>query len=201
MKKLLILIALALSMSLMAGNSGASSDSDKGNIVNRLCHALPDSIYSFLKNRPMIFYSYGHYGYSWSLIAKMDSDYKAFSGRVDYLGRCHFNERSESNAFDSTLLFSQNRALLSWGFDSIQTEAGRMKKIKNETYVTFYKDISVIGSEGKTVFSSDDATAYSGPDSVSFNKKFQKLSLIMYWLSNAEIREYIPDSAIYQEGY
>lgn len=75
------------------------------------------------------------------------------------------------------------------------------EKIKNETYVTFYKDISVIDSEGKTVFSSDDATAYSGPDSVSFNKKFQRLSLIMYWLSNAKIREYIPDSAIYQEGY
>lgn len=72
-----------------------------------------------------------------------------------------------------------------------------MKRISRAPYVTFYTNLSIINSEGVNVFNSDDVVAYSGPDSLCFNKKYHKLCLIMRWLSDTNIRQYIPDLVIY----
>ena len=177
------------------GNQTSAFENDNSESIIR--RALSDSIYLQFKNKPIIFYSCGHHGYIWSLIVKIDSGYRALSGRVGYGGGRHINPSSESNHLDSTMLFSQNRTLLSWGLDSLSSEINKMKKVRREHYVTFYENLSVFNSDGKNVFNSDDAIAYSGPDSVIFNKKFHKLCLIMRCLSDSTLRKYIPDSAIY----
>ena len=184
-----------MTMSLTSRNVASNFNKCNEDEISR--NVLPDSVYSLLKGKSVIFYSYGHHGYSWSLIAKMDSGYQAFSGRVGYGGENHFNKPTDSNQFNTTLLFSKNHALFSWGLDTIAHEIKSMKKISRETYVTFYTNLSIINSDGVNVFNSDDAVAYSGPDSLCFNKKYHKLCLIMYWLSNTNIRQYIPDSVIY----
>lgn len=175
----------------------SNSNPEKTNYEGILYRSLPDSLFPLLENRPVIFYSYGHYGHSWSLIVKTDTNYRTFSGKVDYSGMRHFNETKRSDQFDTARLFSKNQAILSWGFDTISAEINKMKKVKREHYVTTYTDLSVFNSTGINTFSSDDAVAYSGPDSISFNKKFHKLCLIMWWLSDSKIRQYIPESAIY----
>ena len=149
------------------------------------------------ENRPVIFYSYGHYGYSWSLLTKFDKDIRAFSGRTTYLGDKLLTEASDSNQFDSIGLFSSNEALISWGFDSIGIEGLKMKAIKPKHYVSANENLSVIDSDGLCVFDSDNASAFSGPDSLEFNKKFHKLCLLMRWLSEPEIKPFIPKKLIF----
>lgn len=197
MKKILFVIAAFLCMTLSLTSRNVESNFNKCNKDEILRNVLPDSVYSLLKGKSVIFYSYGHYGYSWSLIAKMDSGYQTLSGKVDYVGEQYFNKPSESNQFDTTHLFSKNHALFSWGFDTIASKVKSMKKISRDPYVTIYTNLSIINSDGVNVFNSDDAVAYSGPDSLCFNRKYHKLCLIMRWLSDTNIRQYIPDSVIY----
>lgn len=197
MKKIIffpILILIAAISSVWANTRSNLTNTDSYDILQ---HTLPESIYCSLKNKQIIFYSFGHYGYSWSLIAKIDSTYHAYSGRIDYSGKVVLNHSSESMPFDTTKLFNHNEALLSWGFDTIATEAIKMKGLIRTPYIPLRADLVVFNSEGTIIFNSEDATAFAGKDSVNFNKKFQKLCLIMRWLSDARIREYIPPSAIY----
>lgn len=165
--------------------------------VDILRQSLPDSLYTLLKNKPVIFYCYGHYGYSWSMIVKFDSIYNIYSGRVGYLGGRYLNKKNESISIDTLRLISNNRSLISWGLDTISTEAICMRKVQREVFVTFSADLSVFNADGINTFRSDDAIAYSGPDSICFNKKYEKLCLIMRWLSDSKIRPYLPDSVIY----
>lgn len=197
MKKILFVIAVFWGMTWSLTSRNPASDFNKYNQNEMLHRSVPDSLYSLLTGKSVIFYSYGHYGYSWSLIAKMDSGYQAFSGRAGYGGEHHFKKPSESEHFDTTQFFSKNQALISWGLDSIASAAKRMIKNSRVPYVTFYTNLSIVNSEGIDVFNSDDAVSYSGPDSSCFNKKYHKLCLIMRWLSDANIRQYIPDSIIY----
>ena len=197
MKKIHILPLLIIVLSVISvlGNSiPALSNSGSSSILKQI---LPDSLCILLKNRPIIFYSSGHYGYSWSLIARNDSTYQVYSGRVDYSGDCFLNEISGSAHFDTTILFIHNEAILSWGFDSISVEVANMRKVDRTPFVTIWTDLSVFDSNGENIFSSDNAISFAGSDSVAFNKKYQKLSLIMRWISDPRIREYIPDSVIY----
>ena len=158
---------------------------------------LPDTIVPLVENRPMLLYCYGHYGYSWSLVTKIEKEFRVFSGRVNYIGEQILRENTISNKNDSIKFFSANEDLLSWGFDSIAIESSKMKPDKGKHFVTVYESLYVIDSMGKCVFDSDNAQQFLGPDSVEFNKKFHKLSLIMWWLSDSSIRKYIPDSAIF----
>lgn len=158
---------------------------------------LPDSLHTLLKGRPMIYYSYGHYGYTWSIIAKTDSTYRIYSGDVDYMGNLHFHKISETDSFDTTKLIIHSNALLSWGFDSISSEAIKMKRVSGPYYPIYY-DLSIFNSDGVNVFDSPQNVTFSGEDSINFNKKFDKLCTIMWWVSNSEIRKYIPDSIIYE---
>lgn len=145
----------------------------------------------------MIFYSTGHYGYSWSLIAMIDSSYHIYSGRVSYTGDPNHNDIPESTPFDTTKLLINNNTIISWGFDSIYSQAINMKKVYRKQYVTFGTDLSVFNSFGENTFNSDNAISFAGDDSLTFNEKFHKLCLIMWWLSDSKIREHIPDSVIY----
>lgn len=157
----------------------------------------PDSLYPLLKNRPIIYYTYGHYGYSWSLVVRIDSTYRIYSGHVDYSGDQYLDKTSESIPFDTTTLIVNNKALFSWGFDTISTEAVNREKVFRKPFLTIYADLWVFNADGLNIFCSDNAIAFTGSDSIAFNKKFDKLCLIMWWLSNSKIRKHVPESIIY----
>lgn len=192
MKKIIPILIIVFSLvSIWVQPMTKSVNIDSNNILQRY---LPDSVCALLKNKPLIFYARGHYGYSWSLIAKIDSVYRIYTGRVDYTGISCLNKASDSVAFDTTKFITHNNKILSWGFDTISAEATNMKKMCRTTYVTIYTDLAVYNSFGVNTFSSDDAIAFVGKDSLNFNKKFRRLCLLMWWLSNSKIREYFPDS-------
>lgn len=197
MKKIIIipiLLIFSFLFSILANSMSNLSNTTSSNILQQI---LPDSLYTLLKDRPVIYYSYGHYGYSWSLIARIDSTYRIYSGRVGYTGDKYLDKISDSVPFDTTKFIIHINNLLSWGFDTISAEAINMKKVHRTSDFTLYTDLSGFNSDGVNVFNSDDAIAFSGGDSTIFNAKFNKLCLIMWWLSNSRIRKYIPDSTIY----
>ncbi len=198
MRTIFIFIGLVFCLIMISAFGKPIPESNSDDFEFILRHPLPDSLYSLLRGKPVIFFTHGHYGYSWSLIAKMDSGYQAFSGRVTYGGERYTNKLTESTQIDSARFFSQNQDLLSWGFDTISSKINIMKEISRGPYMSIRRNLQVINSEGINVFTSDATAAYSGPDSLDFNKKFRKLCLIMWWLSDYRLREYIPDSAIYQ---
>ena len=65
-----------------------------------LCVAHKSTVYSFVKNESFLLYTYGHYGYSWSILIREDSNMKAYSGRVDYSGNVYFAGHDKNNRFD-----------------------------------------------------------------------------------------------------
>lgn len=180
--------------SILANTKSNLSSITSNDILQQI---LPDSLCTLLKGRPMIYYSCGHYGYSWSLIARIDCTYQIYSGRVGYSGDQYLDKTSESISFDTTRLITQNKDLLSWGCDTISGEAIQMKRVRRTSYVTLYENLSVFNSDGVNVFNSDGAIGFSGEDSIIFNTKFNKLRLIMWWLSSSKIRKHIPELTIY----
>ncbi|MDE5607849.1 MAG: hypothetical protein K2I64_02820 [Muribaculaceae bacterium] len=71
-----------------------------------------------------------------------------------------------------------------------------MKKVDRTPFVTIWTDLSVFDSNGENTFSSDNAISFAGSDSIAFNKKYHKLCLMMWWIADLKIREYILDSVI-----
>lgn len=192
-----IVVLICLAVSSVAGENTADLECASMAPDFKLKRILPDSLDYLVKDRQVILYTYGHYGYSWAMITRIDSVFQAFSGRVSYGGKTALTTPCESNKIDSARLFSANRDLLLWGFDTMPTELSKMKEVKSERYVTFYRELLAYDSEGINVFNSNDAIAYSGPDSMIVNQKFHKLCLMMRWLSDTMLRQYIPESEIY----
>lgn len=167
--------------------------SGKHTCPNALGSGLPDIICKSIENNPFILFTYGHYGYSWSIVARIDNRYQAFSGRVEYCGDKYLSSSKPVNEFDTTSFFIANGPIFEWAFDSIAYLAKDMKAIPPKTFVTVYEDLSVFNSNGELTFSSLDTQTYAGPDSINFNGSFHRLSLLMRWLADPEIRKYLPD--------
>lgn len=197
MKKILLFIGLILFLNSFSAQNEQDLNNDRYKCAESLLKTImPDTIYSLIENKPILFYTYGHYGYSWSLVTKVDSNnIHAFSGRVSYSGNNHIIQSTESNRLDSIALFSANADIINWGFDTLPTEGLQMEAVKKNDI--FWTDLDVINCDGMIIFNSNGATVFTGPDSIIFNKKFQKLCLIMKWLSEPKIRKYIPDSVIF----
>ncbi len=193
MKKLLVLAVGVASMALSIASSKPISNSDNGEADWLFSQILPDSLLYLVKDRPLLLYSFGHYGYSWGIVTKTDSGFHTFCGRVDYVGNRFIRTSEENGQFDTIPFFSAHKDIFLWGMDTMPAEAKRMNVIKNETGVTFYSDLSVIDSKGEIVFKINDNVTFSGPDSVVFNNKFYRLCVIMRWLSDPCLRSYVPN--------
>lgn len=184
---------LIISIIVSSHNDIPKSDSSNLSCMAYLHDALPDSIYQTINNNPFIFFSYGHHGYSWSLVTRIDYRYKAFSGRVGYNGDKHLTPSTIVNEFDSVLFFLANKSVFEWGIDTIASEAVEMKGNELEYYVPIYDNLSIIDSNGACIFNSSNTPNFSGPDSLKFNESYHKLMLLMRWLSDPGIREYFPN--------
>lgn len=200
MKRILLIIGGLFICSFLATSyKRPKIDRYDSTAINLIYRTLPDSLISLTEKYPMVFYSRGHYGQSWMLLTKVNNHFRVYSGSIDYAGNRNLTEAISLSQFDSCAFFCANKSLLSWTFDTFVTKSLKMIPIKNKPYMTIYKTISVINPYSDVEFTTDCSVTFSGPDSLEFNNKFHKLCLIMQWLSEPRIRQYIPDSVIFQE--
>lgn len=192
MKKILLFIVVMVGFTMSAAYQEPISDSGMTVEMKRLRRILPDSIYTMIENRPVLFYFYGHHGYGWCILTRAGTGYRIYRGRV-YEGRDEqLAEPLTFNHSDSVTFFSEYEALLSWGFDSIPVEASKMKPVKAEPlFLGYWESLELVDSCGRCIFDSGNARSFSGPDSVNFNKKFHKLVFAMTWLSAPIFQENI----------
>lgn len=193
MRLFIFFTCLLISSIVSPTDEGSKLDPGKQSCPNALFNGLPDIICKSIENKPFILFTYGHYGYSWSIVARIDNRYRAFNGRVGYYGDKFLSSSPPVNEFDSTSFFIANGTIFEWAFDSIAYLAKDMKEIPYEAFVTVHENLSVFNNNGELIFNSLDTQSYSGPDSVKFNSSYHRLSLLMRWLADPEIRKYFPD--------
>lgn len=193
MKNLLTIFFVLIGFSL----SSSLDDNTNPKSCNVAELKLLDCLDSSIKNSPKILYTYGHYGFSWSMVVKKDTTLQTFTGRIDYLGNSCLTENLTCNQFDSIRSFSKYKTLIQWGIDTLPNEINQMKAIGQEYSGLTNSNLLILDSIGETVFNSNGNITFSGPDSLSFNSKLHHLRLIMRWLSCPQIRHYIPDSIIF----
>lgn len=196
MRKIFVFIigiaCLSLSATLSIGDIDCTN--------SQLTYVLPDSIALLLQNQPSLFYSYGHYGYSWSIITVVNHDFRTYSGRVSYIGEKAITSTRTEDKFDSTLFFNNNKRLLLWALDTMPFTAQKMTPIYGSHTNSMYTELTIYRPKSKDSFHVDNnVICFAGPDSVVFNHNYHRLCLILRWLSAPNMRKYILDSLIYHQ--
>lgn len=136
-----------------------------------------------------IFYWNGHNGMNWGMIYPDSAGMRMASGTT----RSWTNADSCCSLIDTVMLLEDNAKTIKWAFDSLPGEARLMQPCKNETYGgPFYREMFVV-KDGATVFLNKyDTEKYAGPNKEGFNSRFSDLMYLMLWVSNPQIREYVP---------
>lgn len=199
MKKHIFIICLICSFLISAQKEEVTPSYDF-TLKTRLYRILPDSIYSIIEGKPIIYYSnngnkYEESGNNWSLITSIDNKWHVYN-----YNSSSFPRRIKRLLFDpadSAAFFSANRALFEWGLDTLAINLQKMKPIKPMVETSTRDTITVIKYWDKGAHSTHGATAFSGPDSAEFNAKLHKLILTMCWLSDDDIRKQLPDSLMH----
>lgn len=196
MRKILIVFGLLACLFFCVAHKSTVYSVDN-KTISFLQKILPDSVYSFVKNKSFLLYTYGHYGCSWSILIREDSNIKAYSGRVDYSGNVYFAGQDKNNRFDSIAFFEENKSLIFWGLDTLRYDALKMLPVNDKAYTSIRETLYVINSDGEILFQPVDGVAFSESDDVDLNYKYNKLCLIMKWLAEPEIRKYLPDTLVF----
>jgi len=196
MKKIIFVLGFLL-FSLILLSNNPESNSDDYRDLNLLHHILPHQIDTMIQNKSMIFYTVGHHGYNWSLIVRDGTNFCAYNGRVTAAEKIVY-EQTNDNRFDSIAFFNANNAIFSWGIDSLPIQSVKMKRIRPSGWISIWESLAIINELGETIsdFNYNNAIRFSGPDSIVFNDKFNRLALLMYWLASPEVRKFLPDSII-----
>jgi hypothetical protein len=140
-----------------------------------------------IKGNDYLFYSTGHHGIIWSLIASDSSGIHLYNGTT----RARI-EQETSELTDSLSFIKNNIKTISWGFDSLANASQSFSAVKDKVYNPIYNQIYVI-KNGNTVFSYlDTKDRYVGPDSTNFNSKLGRLSYLLFWLASPSTRPYLP---------
>lgn len=137
-----------------------------------------DSITDIIEDREFLYYTKGHYGHIWSLVALDKGHYIIVSG----------NTRNNDCHIDT---ISINEPLLEWGLDTMALH--KMRPVESSSYWPFHERLVLYSSKKEIIFDCSDTNTYSGTDSVIFNKKLNKLKYLMYWLAAPiEIQKKLP---------
>lgn len=171
-------------------SSNACATVDAASLRNKLSYNIPDSIYQDIKDKPLIFYSSGHYGCIWSLVIYVEGNFKAVSGSTSS-GEIIIQKPDGENMLDSTAFFTATRGILRWGLDSLMSEVSLLKPVERKEYSPIYTSISVFSGDSIISLDSYRAISFTGPGSVRFNEKYHRLLLIMAYLAEPYIRQYI----------
>ena len=68
-----------------------------------------------------------------------------------------------------------------------------MNSVYCEFYWPFYERLVLYSDNAKLMFDSENAISYSGPDSVYFNEKLNRLKYFMYWSAlDIEVQKKLP---------
>ena len=192
MKKILLLILSVFYINLMASDNADSGYYNSG--LHLLKSTLPDSVLSIIDGKPIILYMSGHYAHIWAIILEEENKYEILGGRIDPFGINKRYESVESGIIDTTAFLYANREFLTWGFDSAIIQSKRMKPLDDKIYNALSGNLSIIKNDSIETFTTKNKIVFTGPDSVNFNSKLNKLSHIMYWLAEPHIRKYTADS-------
>lgn len=158
---------------------------------------LPDTLAYRYQNHPYILFHIGHYGYSWSLIVKINDKFHIHNGKVSYTGDKLIDETNNTHSFDSAKFISSNRYIINWAIDSLHWQSVGMTPQYPAEYLPISSSLEIHTKNNASIFNSDNAIGYRGPDSIGFNNRFHHICLLMRWLAIPELRQYIPESNIY----
>ncbi len=154
-------------------------------------HFLPDSIKEEIADKKFVIFSYGHHGVVWSLIYQNCDSYQILSGTTRQI------KPNRNEKIDTGVIIKRNKALLEWALDTLPILSEKMEPQYRDAYSPFYSCLDIYKPDKGVVFESNAAIGFSGPDSIDFNKKFDKMCYLMRWLSSSDIRKYLPDTPIY----
>ena len=68
-----------------------------------------------------------------------------------------------------------------------------MQPVASSSYSPFYERLALFSSPKEIVFDCTNTNTYSGTDSITFNKKLNKLKYLMYWFATPmDIQKKLP---------
>ena len=141
---------------------------------------INDTLSTKIIGKEFIYFTKGHHGHIWSLAINNVDKYILIAG----------NTRIGSIRIDT---ISSDNSILSWGIDSLQYFFGKMNSVYCEFYWPFYERLVLYSDNAKLMFDSENAISYSGPDSVYFNEKLNRLKYFMYWSAlDIEVQKKLP---------
>ena len=141
---------------------------------------LEDSITDLVKGKEFLYYTKGHHGHIWSLAISDESNFFIVSG----------NTRNNDCRIDT---ISANESVLKWGLDTMSINFQKMRPTVNSTYWPFHERLILFSPKNEIIIDCNDTNTYSGINSVTFNKKLNKLKYLMYWFATpTDIQEKLP---------
>lgn len=143
------------------------------NIVN-------DTILDIITDKKFIYFMKGHHGHIWSLVVPDNGCYILAAGNTP------------NNEYHIDTIVSENSILL-WGMDTMPAHYAQMRPVYRDSYWPFYERLVVFSEKKEIIFDSENAIAFRGTDSITFNANFSRLIYFMYWSALPKhIQEGIP---------
>lgn len=147
---------------------------------------LPDSIKTIISDKKFIIYHYGHHGIKWCLIYEDRDSY------VITIGTTRQENIDMNSGIDTLKLLNSYRDLICWGIDTLPETTRAMVPIYQKEWSPFYSSLSVYNTPSVCLFNSDNAIGFEGTDEIDVNNNFKDLCYLMWWLSDPNIRKYLP---------
>lgn len=147
---------------------------------------LPDSIRAVIADKKFLIYHYGHHGIKWCLIYEDRDSY------VITIGTTRQENIDRKSGIDTLKLLNSYRDLICWGIDTLSETARAMVPIYQKEWSPFYSSLSVYNTPSVCLFNSDNAIGFEGTDEIDVNNNFKDLCYLMWWLSDPNIRKYLP---------
>lgn len=180
--------------------SSAVFNSDSSTSGKRLLQeVLPRSLQIKYNKSPYIFFSIGHRGYSWSIVANIDGQLSFISGEVNCSGEKIVRSQVFDNKSDSLNFIASNKDLL-WGvFNTISHCSDETIVHKPKTYNPIHSNISIFNSNGNMTFNYEGAIHSNDSLNDCPFKEVARIRLLMLWLAMPDIRQYLSTKDIFKQ--
>ena len=188
MRKLPIIIAFMLFLSAFFCSTLSANDDYAVGQEQLWIQSILEKHDESISSNNYIFYCTGHHGVIWSLITFDSAEIRFYNGTTR-----HYIDTSYTVPLDTLLFIKDNVKTITWGYDSLAIAAKSMRPLERTEYSPFYNELYVI-KDGKMLFRLNNAISYAGQDSIGFNRKLNRLKLLMLGLAAPSLRPYLPSS-------